>query len=152
MKSFIEFLHENTLYRGHDYKNPVLGKQQIVWFAFDKSTASEYAKHRDNPAISSIDYQIKKSIDLGNTKNEVTITNLIDKIITGAHTPSLDMRLTETVIEKLKRKFGNSKNSPVHYWNHSDDVAVLVDICGFDSIVITDDGNKTVGVLRKYLT
>lgn len=152
IQSFKEFIAEQSLYRGHDYTHPVVGDQKIVWFAYDRATADGYAKHRDNPTVSVVQYKPKKTIKLGTTNRTITAKSFADEIIAGSHSPSLDLRKVDPIVSKMVAKFGATQYSPVHFWNNGDLVAELVDVCGFDSIEIKDDGNLTLGVLNKYLS
>ena len=151
MKTFLEFIKEQKLHRGHDLRHPAIGKQKIVWFAFDVSTAKEFADHREIPTISTIDYKPKKSVDLGKAERSITIASLCQEIVDQAHTPALDMGPVDEICARLKSEFGAKSYEIVHFWNNSDLISELVDSCGFDYILLVEQGNKTIGILRKYL-
>jgi len=151
VKSFVAFLVELKLHRGHKTTDDMKGKAPFVWFALDKKVADGYAYYHTDSTITTINYSPKKSVDVGKSERRLKITELLNEIMGKADKSKIDMGKMKPVFMGLRKKFGNTAHTLDHFWHDSKEFATFVELAGFDSIMVKEEGYKTIGVLRKYI-
>ena len=151
MITFESFLNEMKLHRTHKMTDTVRGSAPLVWFSMDKKLANDYASYHKSSAISTIEYEPKNSVNVGQSERRLTISELIDEITDDAHKAIIDMTALKPVVKRLNKKFGNVAINLDQFWHDTEDFAAFLDICGFDSIMTTEEGHMTIGILRKYI-
>ena len=151
MKTFTEYLSELKLHRGHKLTHTVKGSAPLVWLAMDKKYADSYTEYHASSTVSSLEFHPENSVDVGKAKRRLTITDFMDEIIEKAHKALIDMKSLDSVSKRLLKKFGNVAINLDQFWYDSDDFALFLEICGFDSLITIEDGYQTIGIIRKHL-
>lgn len=144
-----ELVSEVKLYRGHSKDK--LSIQEIVWFSLEPDVATGYSKHREYPTVTEIDYDPINTADVGRSEWTTTISTLLSTILNQTDRSTETIESVRPLFTKLREKFGTVQK-PIHkFWVDNPLFAGYLDTLGFDSIMTTEDGHRTVGILRKYL-
>lgn len=139
-----------TLHRGHGSGPNRSGA--IEWVTPDKKLAEGYASKRTDGTVTSKDYHLKATFDVGRDALEMTPSKFAVKAMTQAKSNGTvtDKEALSLRAEFLKGHDAESRKVS-DYWAHADGkvkVASLLTGLGFDSIHLTEDGVSTYGILQ----
>jgi len=139
-----------TLYRGHGPDNDRGSKDSpFIWFSFDKDLAQRYADYKGGDTVEAFEYRPKNMLEFGRSEQRMDIKSFMARVTSASDInlksikrEALDLR------DVLYRRYGDTARSVAKYWYADEDVAEYVELHGFDSVLTTENGVKTLGILR----
>lgn len=141
-----------TLYRGLGPEGVGANQSPFVWFSFERALAQEYANFKGDGGVQTFEYGPKHMLDIGRSEQKMSIKSLLSEVNKRSKRNLMQIKEPALALRQvLWERYGDSTRSIDKFWYADEQVAEYIELLGFDSILTTEAGVKTLGVLKKYV-
>lgn len=127
---------------------------QFFWLSRDPKMASGYASGKETGAVTPYRVLRAHPVNLDRANIVVTPSEIISRVTKQTNMASINKNIAKQEIARFREVTQNYANAPqqlYYYWYKSPTIAKqfarMILACGFDSVVVNEEGYETLGVL-----
>lgn len=127
---------------------------QFFWLSRDPKMASGYANGKPSGSVTPYRLLRAHPVNLDRADKVMTPSNIVSRITSQIKMASINKNIAKQEIGRFKEATQNYATAPqplYYYWYKSPTIAKqfarMILACGFDSVVVNEEGYETLGVL-----